>query len=562
MKKLRWQILTVVISLVLVGVLLLTQQTTVLGPSEPQAAPGGVYTEAMVGSMSRLNPLLDWNNAPDHEIDRLIFSGLVRFDARGVPQADLAESWGTSQDGTLYNFSLRPNAVWHDGTPVTSDDVIFTIELIKSQASFYPQDVKDMWAQVQIKALNDKLIQFVLPEPYAPFLDYLSFGVLPKHLLESVPAEKIADAEFNLKPIGTGPYRFDHLLVENSQIAGVVLVANETYYAGRPYLDQIVFRYYATSEDALLAYHEGEVLGIHQITADILQDALAEPNLNIYTSRLPALSMVLINLENSQVPFFQVVEVRQALLAGTNRQWMVDRILKGQAIVADSPILPGTWASYDGITQVPYDPDAAIKILKDAGYVLPADGGNVRAKEGQSLVVTLVHPDDDLHTALAESVQHDWAKLGIQVTLQAQPYAQLINDTLPGRAYQAALVDLTLMRTPDPDPYPFWHQAEKGDGQNYSQWDDRAASEYLEQARVTTDMNFRARLYRNFQVLFAKQVPAILLYYPVYSFGIDQQMQGVQVGPLFDLGDRFVNITEWHLVTRRMLEQMTPTVVP
>src|SRR3972149_11756796 len=211
MKRLRWQILVVSVTLVVVAVLLLSQQP--IGPVQilPEPTTGGVYTEGLVGSMGRLNPRLDWGNPADRDVNRLIFSGLMRFDSHGLPQPDLTDSWGATPDGNIYNFTLRSNAVWHDGTPVTTQDVIFTINLIKSAGSLFPQDIKDLWSQIEVKELDDKNFQFVLPEPFAPFLDYITFGVLPMHLLESVPPEQLASAKFNLKPIGSGPYKFDHL---------------------------------------------------------------------------------------------------------------------------------------------------------------------------------------------------------------------------------------------------------------------------------------------------------------------------------------------------------------
>ena len=278
MKKLRWQILVVAVTIVIVALLLLSQQPVSI-PFLPEAAPGGIYTEALIGSMGRLNPMLDWNNPADRDINRLIFSGLIRFDSHGLPQPDLAESWGTSSDGTLYNFSIRPNAVWHDGQPVTTDDVIFTIELIKSSGSLFPQDIKDLWSQIEIKKFDDKTFQFKLPEPFAPFLDYATFGVLPKHLLESVPADQLASAEFNLKPVGTGPYKFDSLMTSGGQISGVALRVNENYYLPKAYIEQVVFRFYPNSASAFDAYQQGEVLGISQITNDVLESALMEPTL-------------------------------------------------------------------------------------------------------------------------------------------------------------------------------------------------------------------------------------------------------------------------------------------
>ncbi|MCZ2126682.1 MAG: peptide ABC transporter substrate-binding protein [Anaerolineales bacterium] len=563
MKRLRWQILVVAATLVVSALLLLSQQpinVVIL----PQAATGGVYTEALIGSMGRLNPALDWNNPADRDLDRLLFNGLIKFDSRGLPQPDLADSWAASEDGKIYNFTLRKNAVWHDGQPVVSDDVLYTIEIIKSSASLFPQDVKDLWSQIQVKRLDDKNFQFVLPEPFSPFLDYATFGILPKHILESVPVDQFESAEFNLKPIGTGPYQFDRLIISGGQIAGVALTANPKYFDGAPYIEQVVFRYYPDSETALTAYQKGGVMGISHIMQDALEKALLEPRLSVYTSRLPQMGLVFLNLNNPDVSFLQNAKVRRALMLGLNRSVIVSHILKGQAIVADSPILPGSWAYFDDVEKIEYNPEAAAQILNKEGYIFTA-GSATRSKDGQALSFSLVYPDDAIHAQIAQAVQSDWALIGVQVNLQAVPYNSLLSDYLAPRTYQAALADLNTSRSPDPDPYPFWHQAEATGGQNYSGWDDRAASEFLESARTIADFSERVRLYRNFQVIFAKELPSLPLYYPVYSFGVDSQVQGVQTAPLYDTSDRLARINQWYLVTRRALEgQPTaePTAIP
>jgi peptide/nickel transport system substrate-binding protein len=563
MKQLRWQIVVVLVALGIVAVLLFSQQTpSITGPILPQPEQGGVYTEGLVGSLGRLNPLLDWNNSADRDVDRLLFSGLVKFDERGLPQPDLAKAWGVAQDGTIYNFSLRDNAVWQDGKPVTSDDVIFTIDRMKSAGSLYPQDIKDMWGKIKVTKLNDKTIKFELTEPWVPFMDYLTFGVLPKHLLESVPPEQMPTADFNINPVGSGPYKFDHLLVDNGQITGVVLTVFSNYYATAPFIEQVVFRYYPTSAEALDAYKQGDVLSVSQVTADVLGAALEEPNLSIYSSRMPQEGFVLLNLKNDEVPFLQNAKVRRALMLGINRPYIINTFLQGQAIVTDGPILPNSWAYYDGTEHFQYDPETAVSLLKGEGYVIPAAGGDVREKEGTKLSFTLMHPDDTTHTKIAETIRDEWAQIGVHVDLQAVPYDKLVLESLASRAYQAALVDLNLSRTPDPDPYPFWHQAEAAGGQNYSQWDNRAASEYLEQARVTADYTLRAKLYRNFQVVFAKELPALPLFVPVYTYGVDAQVQGVQVGALYEPSDRLATFSRWYLLTRRALGQATATSQP
>ena len=551
MRKLRWQILVIVLTLVVVSVLLLTQQ-----PGQEISAPlpttGGIYTEALVGSFSRLNPLIDQNNSPDRDIDRLIFSSLIKFDANGIPIPDLADPWGVSPDGKIYNFPIRSNAVWHDGQPVTTDDVIFTLGLITSDASFFPQDVRDMWSNIQINRLGDKTIQFILPEPFAPFLDYLTFGVLPKHLLEAIPPDEIPNAPFNLAPVGTGPYRFERLIIEGGQIKGVELRAFEKYYTKRPYIEQIIFRYYPSSATALDAYHQGDVLGISEITSDILQQALLDTNLSLYSGRLPELSLVLFNLNNPEVPFLQDKNLRRALLMALNRRMIVNKILQGQAILADGPLFPNTWAYSDDIEHIEFVPEEALALLKNNEYKIPASGGNVRVdKNGEALEFTLIHPNDALHTAIAQLIQKNWATVGVKVTLEGLPYDILLDQRLTSHNYQAALVDLNLAHSPDPDPYPFWHQSEATGGQNYVQWDDRNASEYIEQARINSDLTIRARLYHNFQVVFARELPALPLYFPVYTYGVDRQVLGVQMPALFDPNDRFLTITDWYLVTRR-----------
>ncbi|MEJ2710181.1 MAG: peptide ABC transporter substrate-binding protein [Anaerolineales bacterium] len=563
MKKLRWQLLVVLLALASIAVLLLGQQPAILpGIAEAPIQPttGGVYSEGLVGTYGRLNPLLDFYSPADQAVDALLYSGLIKFDGRGLPQGDLAESWGISQDGTVYNFSIRPNAVWHDGKPVTSEDVIFTVELLRDEAFPVPADQREFWDQVEVKLLDEKTLQFRLPEAFSPFMDYLTFGVLPKHLLDGMTSDEIIQAAFNLEPVGTGPYQFDHLIVEDGEIQGVVLNAFEDSYAQRPFIDQVIFRYYPDSVAALAAYEQGDVLGISQVSRDVLPQVLNMPGLNLYTGRLPGLTLVYLNLDDPELPFFQDAAIRRALLKGLNRQWMVNNLMDGQAIVADGPIFPGTWAYYENIEHLEYDRDAALAALKEAGYTIPAEGGSVRVNEdGARMEFELVYPDTGVFPQLAQAIQENWRPLGVAVTLKGVSYEELMSDYLEPRDYQAALVDLNLTDSPDPDPYPFWHQAQITGGQNYAQWDDRQASEYLEQARVETDLGEREKRYRNFQVRFTTEMPALPLYYPVYSYAVDESVQGVRMGPLFSPSDRFDTLRSWYLVAGRATD--TPPAV-
>ena len=557
MKKFRWQLLIIFLTGLVVGFLLLGEQPQPNTIEESKPQTGGVYSEALIGKLQRLNPLLDFYNSVDRDVDRLLYSSLVKFAERGIAELDLAESWGVSKDGSIYTFTIRPDAKWHDGAPVTNKDVEFTIDMLRKGEGVVPQDLISFWNSVEVNISGDKTVQFKLPEPFAPFLDYLTFGILPSHKFSGSNFADMVASEINIDPVGSGPFQFERLIVEDDKIIGIVLKAYDDYYGQKPFIEELVFQYFDDEDNAFQAYKNNEVMGISQISNQILPEALAEPNLAIYTSRMPQLSMVLFNLKNQETDFLQNANVRKALLLAINRQYMINHLLNGQAIIADGPVFPETWAYYDGITHFDYDVQQAQNLLKDEGYILENEGATVRSKDLVKLSFSMIYPDTSLYQQIAEMIQQDWAKIGVEVNLEAVAYDQLIYERLTDRAYQAALVDLNLSKSPDPDPYPFWDQVQSSGGQNYSQWNNQTASDYLEQARVSVDLEERTKLYRNFQVIWSEDLPALPLYYPVYNYGVSRNVLGVSVGPLYDTSDRFETIQNWYFISANKQE---PTV--
>jgi peptide/nickel transport system substrate-binding protein len=562
MKRFRWQFLIIFLTGIVIGVLLLIGEPGKTSPIISAPSAGGTYVEALIGSLQRLNPVLDYYNSVDRDIDRLIFSSLIKFDSRGFPVADLAENWGVSHDGTIYNINLRAGAKWHDGTAITTEDVAFTVDLLKNGGTVVPSDLQKFWSDVTVNVLSPTAMQFILPEPFAPFIDYLNFGILPKHILDGIKIDALVDQPFNLQPVGSGPYRFDSLIIEDGKIAGVVLKAYDGYYLQRPFINEIDFRYYPDGSSAFNAYKEGKVQGINKVSTDILTDVMNDHTLSLYAGRDPQLCIILFNLKDSTAPYLQDVIVRKALYTALDRQGMINTLMDGQGIVADGTIFPGTWAYYENVTKVNYDPDAAKNMLIEDGYALPGESGSVRTKNGTSIIFTLLYPDDAVHQQLAQYIQKNWESLDIRVEIKAVPYDQLLTEYLDKRTFQAALVDLNFARTPDPDPYPFWDQSEATGGQNYTQWDNRLVSEYLENARITNDVDTRAKLYRNFQVVFTQELPALPLFYPVSTYAVSQQIQGISFGPLFDTSDRFSTVTQWYLIANASSPLVeTPTAV-
>lgn len=578
LRHLRWQILIAVLGMLLVGRLLANKSVATPNGEVPTGvgqivdevpAAGGLYSEALIGAPSRFNPLLDFANPVDRDIDRLLFSGLTRFDSIGRPIPDLA-NWIISEDALTYTFVLRADARWHDGTAVTTADVAYTIGLLQDTSYPGPADIAFLWRAVEVRVVNEQTVEFVLPEPFAPFLDYTAFGLLPAHLLGDITAGDLSNAAFNQAPIGSGPFRFVSLLGQGDTVSGVRLAGFADYHGVTPLLEEVEFKFYPDFDAALAAYQAGDVLGLGRVDPEQVTDALALPQLGVYTTLRPEYSLIFFNLQSDELTFFQDKRVRQALLRGLNREAMIADLLNGQAVPATSPVLPGSWAYNPDLPLIDYDPAAAAQLLDSAGWVIP-DGAApgtptyVRQKEGVTLAFTLTTPDDPLHLGIAEAAQATWSRLGVVVDINAVDPAVLRSDYLlpRPRPFHALLVDMTYTGTPDPDPYPLWHETQVESGQNYGGFADRITSELLEQARITLDLETRARLYYRFQSRFVDQTPALLLFYPVYTYGVDTSVGGVQVGPLIEPSDRLNGLAQWSVVTRRVVvEQPVATATP
>lgn len=537
-------ILVGVVLLVLLLTYLAINYTTVLRPGH-----GGTYVEGIAGRPQALNPLLSGFNPPDEDLCALIFSGLTRLDENGKVQPDLASSWEVGADGLTYLFHLRTNAYWHDGTPVTADDVILTIRLLQdAQFPGPPELGADVWRMVEIDKIDELTVQFILSEPFAPFLDYTTVGILPGHKIAGIGAANLPSASLNVAPVGSGPFQVEEIEAEQGVITSVVLKHFPRYFRARPYLDRIQFRFYADYAAALDAYAAGEVEGVARIEMRDLQRAADFGDLNLFSAQIAEYGIVFLNLDDPDLPFFQEKEVRQALMLGLDRRQLIDDVLCGQARMTDSPILPGTWAYQADIPDYGQDQERAEMLLEEAGWV-QASAVDTRHKSGDTFRFTLITSRDPQREAAARMLADQWAALDVDVQVQAVS-AEELRSALEARDFQAALVHLELPG--DPDPYPFWHETQIDEGQNYSGFVHRRISEVVERARVTPNENRRRVLYDEFQELFADELPSLPLYVPIYTYGVDQRINDVQIGPLMRPSDRFRTVLNWWLVHRRV----------
>ncbi len=559
-RRIYWIVGIVIAAAIAVGLyFLLSGSDTPLDLSGTGDDKDYIYVEGLVGNIQRLNPLLEHLNPADRDVNRLIFNGLVKFDQWGNPVADLAEAWNVNLNGDVFNVTLKEGILWHDGMPFTTEDIAFTIELLKNADIPTPEDIAALWDEVEVVVYDELNMQFILPEPYIPFADYLAFGVLPAHVLEGRSVDEIINGDFNFSPIGTGPYKFADLITSSNDITGIKLKQNEEYFGDSGAIKFINFLYFADHVSAFAAYQNGEILGISSISSDIFDETIADPDLNLYSAICPELRIVVFNLDRDSAPYLTDPVLRQALYYGLNRDNMIGEVLGGQAVKATGPISPNSWAYYSNVEKYEFDPISAADMLDQNGYLLSGENGSIREKDGLSISFDLVYQDTEEYETIALMIKEYWGELGVEVNLLAVDRESLINDYLDPRDYDAALIELSLGSTADPDPYPFWHQVEANSGQNYSNWDNRRGSEYLERARVTPNRQERIRQYRNFQIHFNVELPALPLYYPVYSYAVVEEVDGISIGTVFTSSDRFKNISEWYW-DLTPTEDPTPTV--
>ncbi len=551
-RHLRWQVV-----LALVGVTLLA---TILGYSTYSLATvlvpdsGGVFREGVAGNPKYLNPLLCDATDIDLDLCRLLYRGLTTIDKHGRVVPDLAAEW-TVEDAKDYVFRLRSDQFWHDGVPVTVDDLLFTVGVLKDPDVFSLPDLTSLWRTVEVEQIDQWTVRFRLAQPYAPFLDYTSIGLLPKHIWQDVPPAELATKPLNATPIGNGPMRVaataaDHIRLEPSRF----------YRGPRPYLTALDLRFYPDHASLFTAFVNGEIDGISHVLPQDLGVAAQRDDLNLFSAVQSEYLSVVFNLTNPDAPFLQEKAVRQALYYGLDRERLVDEVVAGQGIVANSIVMPDNWAYNPAVKTYPYDPGRAAQLLDEAGWV-DSDGDGVRDKDGVPLRFLLYANDDPTRQALIEHIAADWRGLGVDATPTPVTFAGLVADFLNPRRFDAALVGWEVAG--DPDPYPLWHSTQAvGGGQNYSGWANDEADEVMEQARAIGDEGQRRALYARFQDIFAEEAPALLLYYPVYTYGVSARVHNVQIGPLNSPSERFATFGDWYILTRRVPANQAPVSAP
>jgi peptide/nickel transport system substrate-binding protein len=527
--------------LALVTVLVLVFRGVILAPEAPR--PGGAYTEGVVGQLGSLNPLFGEATAGSNELDALLFEPLVRVLPTGAVEGRLASHWDVSPDGRTYAFTLRPNARWSDGAPVTADDVVFTIRTVQDP-QFPGALLNQSWKDIIATAIDDEHVRFALPGHNAGFLANLELlDVVPSHLLAGKSMAELASASPNLNPVGTGPYR---LVGQTSD--GIQLERNP-YAWRRPWIDTITIRSFSTQSAALDALDRSEIDGLANLTPSGAAHEAGNKGMNTISAATYQYAELVLNLKPDE-PYFQDLKVRQAIAKAIDRTAIINDVLGGQAVPDDGPIPRAIVWAYDGATQQPgHDVAAAEKLLDDAGWPLV---NGVRTKGDTMLSFGLsVSSDVPPYERVAEAVSEQLAQVGIQAEVRPVTTASLIHDYLNPRSFDMTLTAFD--NGPDPDIYTFWHSSQNHvGGFNFSGMKKNVFIDGdLEDGRNTLDLNARAQAYATFQEDFAKELPAVYLYSPRYVLTVSRRIHGVRIDSAIEPMDRFAYVNDWYIEVGR-----------
>jgi peptide/nickel transport system substrate-binding protein len=510
-----------------------------------QPDKGGTFTEGIVGEPRHINPLLSQANDPDRDMTALIYSGLLKNNKDGKLVPDLIKSYEISEDGLSYTIFLKDNAKWHNGLSVTADDVIFTVQT--AQNSDYGSSQRFNWQGVTVEKINDFGVIFKLKNKYAQFLNNLTLGILPKHIWQEVKPINFALSEYNLKPIGSGPYIFDKLIKDKSgKIISYQLKANPDYYNDEPYISNLVIKFYE-SEDALIdAYNKNEIENLGFVSPKNISKIKFKQRLTINQLKLPRYYAIFFNQNQSKI--LSDKNVRLGLSYATNKQSIIDNVLDSNGIAIDSPLLEEITGKNEKIDRYEFDETKAAQAFKTAGYSEKNENGLLKNKDGVLSLKLTTSTWPELMDA-ANEIKNQWAKAGVEVTIEILPIPEL-TQAIKERNYQMLLFG-EIMNT-DPDPFSLWHSSQKKDpGLNLALYDNKDADKLLEEARLTLGLTERLQKYNSFEQVLNKDIPVIFLYNPWYVYPQTKRIKGFETKLISVPSDRFSDINKWYIDTDR-----------
>lgn len=520
------------------------------GQSVAVATAGGTLNEGIIGTPRFVNPVLAVTRA-DKDLTTLVYDGLMTLGADGELVPNIAESLTISEDGLTYNVILRNNVSFHDGTPLTAYDVAFTVNRIQDPLLASP--LRSSFDGVRIEEVGEYEINFILPEAYAPFIQNLTFGILPQHIWKDAGDEEFPFSQYNSEPIGSGPYVVENIIRNASGIPeAYVLKSNATYHLGTPKIEHVRMQFFSTEDKLIQAFNKGLVDSVVGIDSSRFADfGLNDKTHHIERIPLPRTFALFIN--QNKAPALRDLSARKALDVALNRKTLVDTTLGGYGNPLTTPIPVGFGLDTDNKTpeMSGSNIDSARAILRDGGWKLNEET-QIWEKDINGtltpLSFSIATVNNSAFETAAEFLRNTWEQLGAEVVVKQFEQSDLTQAIIRPRDYETLLFGTQLGRSLD--FYSFWHSSQRNDpGLNIALYANITTDSILSEMRRNTDTVGRNEAIKRFSEEISKETPAIFLYAPELLYVFPNKVHGATFKGVSEPNDRFSRIQDWYIQT-------------
>ncbi len=495
---------------------------------------GGKLIEGSISDMANFNTL-NSGDTPSTQMITLLFDGLLSITDKGENIPMLAQALPTiSSDSLTYTFKLRPDLKWSDGQPLTADDVAWSYGLMflpetKDFVSRYRADLEGFLQSVTAK--DPQTVVFQFSKVQASFLDsHCRRGILPKHILGNVTPKALNTHDFLLSApsVASGVFKF----VKWDKGQQVVLARNDNYWAGKSYLDQYILKVVTDAVVLAQQLKTGE-LDVGQPDASQFDNLKTQTNLTAFSHVNPGFVYYQFNLgpgtTGSQL--FGDKNVRKALHTALDRTAMARTAYFGQAVPADSVLAPTTWAYNPNVTpKYPFDKAKAEQMLDAAGWTKGSDG--MRAKGGQKLSFELnTNSGNKVRENLITIMQQQWHDIGVDAKPRPIAFQTLVTQIRATHTFQVILIGIANGDTDPDETTLFTTKGIGAGGLNGMQYSNPQVDQLMADALKTPDRAKRKPLYFQIQNILADDIPAPILFYPNYLWGVNNRVKNFKVGP-------------------------------
>ncbi len=503
---------------------------------------GGEIKEGLIGAPRFINPVISISDT-DRDLSTLIYSGLLKLNSDGELVNDLAQEFTVSEDGLTYYIKIRDDAFFHDGKPITTDDLIFTIQKTQDPAIKSPK--RPNWDGVIIEKINEKEIEFILGETYSPFVHNLTLGVLPKHIWENITTDEFAFSNYNIEPIGSGPYTVEDVSRDkNGVVKKYKLDSYKKYTQGEPFVERIEFSFFKNENELIEALNKNIIDSAHSISPNKISE-LHKKNKELNVSSFSRIFALYFNQAENDV--LKNKTIREALNLATPKDEIIENILSGFGSPIESP-LPQTQILDEVFSK--YDKEKAVALLEDDGWEKNENG--VFSKETDDAILTF---EFSISTAnvkelvdVTEFIANNYREIGADVTVKVFEPNDLTLNVIRPREFESIFFGQIIKR--DNDLYAFWHSSQRNDpGLNIADYTNIEADKALEKIRSSFNTEDVQNNLQIFEKEVINDVPAIFLYSPDFIYISPRNLKLEVPKNIVTSSDRFADVEKWFIET-------------